>query len=183
VHGMCALYMTVTHLVILSASFVYVRRVWILERLTVFAVVLVQSHHTLIPLSPSAMHGQRVRLQCSLSLFLSLCREDRLPVPAADGEEGKDQKKTTAKSSGIFQYIFFTDGRSKTDFVFEILVRPMSSSAISTEQPIRELHREVDSIQTSLKLLLILPALMYPEEIEDDLCPLSPKRRSLHSVP
>jgi len=101
-----------------------------------------------IPQSPSAMHGQRVRLQCSLSLFLSLYRGDSLPVPAADGEEGKDQKKTTAKSSGIFQYIFFLDGRSKPDFVyFEILVRPISSSATSTEQPISELHGEVGSFK------------------------------------
>ncbi len=45
------------------------------------------------------------------------------------------------------------DGWSKLDFVKEILVRPMSSSATP---PISELYGEIDSIQISLKLLFTL---------------------------
>jgi hypothetical protein len=91
-----------------------------------------------------------------------------LPVLAADGERGgegpeKDDSKKLWHLPKYFLYgldILFksrarslrgdsiTDGRSKPDFVLEILVRPNSSSATSTEQPIIELHGEVDSFKT-----------------------------------
>ncbi len=63
------------------------------------------------------------------------------------GEKGCVLLLFTFLLQGPQKRFLFTDGWSKPDFVKDILVRPISSSATSAISKIRELHGEVDSIQ------------------------------------